>query len=102
MDNGSNVCGIEFNYDNKGEGGQGDGEEENGGGGGQGDGEDEDGEGEDDPESLIGAVNNQIMGKLFPGFGVKSEALIRRKLFLGFQVKSEVGRSVFQCKDVIS
>ena len=108
MDNGSNVCGIEFNYDNKekeeegeakkrggrsrGEGGgQGDGEEENGGGeGGE--------EAKDDSESLIGAVNNEIRRKLFLGFGVKSEAQIMRNLFSGIQVKSETGRSVLKCK----
>jgi len=75
MDNGSNVCGIEFNYDNE----EKEEEEEEartrggrsrGEGGGQGEGGEE---AKDDPESLIGAVNNQIMGKLFPGFGVKSE-----------------------------
>ena len=107
MDNGSNVCGIEFNFDNK---EKKEGETKNRGGrsrgegGGQGDGENKIGGGEggeeakDDSESLIGAVNNEIRRKLFLGFGVKSEAQIMRNLFLGIQVKSETGRSVLKCK----
>ena len=66
----SNVCGIEFNYDN---------EEK----------EEQEEQEEDDTNSLVGAdlaasemyYNNQIL----------------RQLFLGFQVASEVGRSVLQC-----
>ena len=116
MDNGSNVCGIEFNYDNeekeeeeakkeggsRGEGGgQGGGEKDDGGGeggGSRGEGgrEEENGEGqgggeeEDDPKSLIGA-------------DVKDSEMyynneIMHQLFLGFQVKSEAGRSVFNTK----
>ena len=57
MDNGSNVCGIEFNYNNEGR------EEENRG------------------DSLIGAdvadrdtyYNNRMLGQLFLGFQVESE-----------------------------
>ena len=68
MDNGSNVCGIEFNYNNEGR------EEEN-----------------RPPrrDSLIGAdvadrdtyYNDRMLGQLF----------------LGFQVESEEGRSVLHC-----
>ena len=58
MDNGSNVCGIEFNYDNE--------EEE---------------QEEDDTNSLVGAdltasemyYNDQILRQLFLGFQVESE-----------------------------
>ena len=57
MDNGSNVCGIEFNYNNEGR------EEENRG------------------DSLIGAdvadrdtyYNDRMLGQLFLGFQVESE-----------------------------
>ena len=123
MDNGSNVCGIEFNYDNEEEeeeegeartrggrsrgegGGEGGGEDEDGGGeggGSRGEGgrEEETGEGEgggeeeDDPKSLIGAdVTDSEMY-------YNNE--IMHQLFLGFKVKSEAGRSVLQYKDVIS
>ena len=59
MDNGSNVCGIEFNYDN----------------------EEKEEQEEDDTNSLVGAdlaesemyYNDQILRQLFLGFQVVSE-----------------------------
>ena len=80
MDNGSNVCGIEFNYNNK------NGEKENGEEGEEkNDGEkEEDGEEKDDLMSIIGSdlANNEN----------HYNGEILRQLFLDFQVESEEGR----------
>ena len=82
MDNGSNVCGIEFNYNSK------NGEKENGEEGEEeekNEGEkEEDGEEKDDLISIISSdlANNEK----------NYDAEILRQLFLDFQVKSEEGR----------
>ena len=77
MDNGGNVCGIEFNYNNKNgekEWWEGDEEETNKG----------DEEQKDDLMCIIGSdlANNEM----------NYNAEILRQLFLDFQVKSEEGR----------
>ena len=62
MDNGSNVCGIEFNYDN----------------------EEKEEQEEDDTNSLVGV--NLAESEMY------YNDQILRQLFLGFQVESEVGK----------
>ena len=87
MDNGSNVCGIEFNYNNK------NGEKENG--------EEEEkneGEKEEEEEKKEGEEEEQkydlisIIGSDLANNEKNYNAEILRQLFLDFQVKSEEGR----------
>ena len=79
MDNGSNVCGIEFNYNNK------NGEKENGE-----EGEEEEkneGEEEEQKDDLISIIGSDLANN-----ERNYNAEILRQLFLDFQVKSEEGR----------
>ena len=81
MDNGSNVCGVEFNYNNK------EREEENKK-------EEEEEEKEDDSKSIIGAGPSDMAEVHF-------NDLLLRKLILGkFEVQSEEGRSVNRCQNL--
>ena len=90
MDNGSNVCGIEFNYNSK------NGEKENGE-----EGEEEEkneGEKEEEEEKNEGEEEEQkddlisIIGSDLANNERNYNAEILRQLFLDFQVKSEEGR----------
>ena len=80
MDNGSNVCGIEFNYNNK-TGKKG---EENDEGNNKEDLEEED---KDDSKSLIGGDQPDIEVHF-------NDQLLRKLILTKFEVESEEGRSV--------
>ena len=95
MDNGSNVCGVEFNYNNKtgkkGEEKRGDEEgnkkkevEE---------GENEKEEDKDDSKSIIG-VNHSAIEVHF------NDQLLRKLILSKFEVESEEGRSVHLCPNL--
>ena len=80
MVNGSNVCGVEFNYNNK------EGEEENK--------KEEEEEEEDHSIRIIGAGPSDMAEVHF-------NDLLLRKLILGkFEVQSEDGRSVNRCQNL--
>ena len=72
MDNGSNVCGVEFNYNNNSSG-----TEEN--------------NVEEESKSIIGANESEHEDNY--------NKEIFRQLFFGFEVKSEEGRSVHLCPE---
>ena len=87
MDNGGNVCGIEFNYNNK------NGEKENGEEGE----EEEKNEGEKEEEEEKNEEEKKddlisIIGSDLANNEKNYDAEILRQLFLDFQVKSEEGR----------
>ena len=79
MDNGSNVCGIEFNYDNK-AGKKG---EEND----EGNKKEEE---KDDSKSIIGGDQSDIEAHF-------NNQLLSKLILSKFEVKSEEGRSVHLC-----
>ena len=76
MDNGSNVCGIEFNYNNK------NGEKEN-----SVEEEEEEKNEEEKKDDLISIIGSDLANN-----EKNYDAEILRQLFLDFQVKSEEGR----------